>query len=176
MNLVKNICLISIFLLFTRCDLIFKSDNPEPELPPITMTGEHTFGALVNGEVWKPNAYTYLSVDFPFGDFFTLSAQLQTGDNKIDQGISFVIRNQTVEEKRYYFSSDDTNNILFVYRDDFACSYDINFHSDVAYSGYVEIIHLDKPNRIISGTFEATLTRPDCEEIVITEGRFDMDY
>ena len=60
----KNKCLLltwllAVPLLWGGCDKpLFqpnKDNTEEPEeLPPITTTGENTFGCLVNGEVWLP--------------------------------------------------------------------------------------------------------------------------
>ena len=39
--------------------------------------------------------------------------------------------------------------------------------------GKLEITKLDMKNGIIAGKFEFTLTKPGCETIRVTEGRFD---
>jgi hypothetical protein len=48
--------------------------------------------------------------------------------------------------------------------------------TDTNVSGAITIVKLDKVNHIISGTFNATLIKPDCDTVKITEGRFDMKY
>ena len=40
-------------------------------------------------------------------------------------------------------------------------------------SGFLKITKFDKTERIISGTFEFTLTKPGCDTIKVTNGRFD---
>lgn len=41
-------------------------------------------------------------------------------------------------------------------------------------SGFCEVSRFDLESGIISGTFEFTLTMPDCKTIEVTDGRFDM--
>ena len=64
---------LTLILLFTIPLLALKCNNdPEPndpidQLPPITQTGENTFGCLVDGEVWLPKGSLLkqdISVDY----------------------------------------------------------------------------------------------------------------
>ena len=53
-----------IILITTSCDKEGRIISIDKELPPITTSGENTFGCLMNGEVWTP--YIPLSL-FPPG-------------------------------------------------------------------------------------------------------------
>jgi len=57
----KTIYLLLIILLATACD---SDDAPSQEslLPPITMTGENTFGCLIDGKFFKPRDQVLLTV------------------------------------------------------------------------------------------------------------------
>jgi hypothetical protein len=48
------------------------------------------------------------------------------------------------------------------------------FDKDVYTHGSLTITKFDLKNEIISGTFEFTLYRQDCDTIKFTQGRFDM--
>jgi len=39
-----------------------------------------------------------------------------------------------------------------------------------------DITYYDLKNLIVSGRFEPLLSKTDCEDIIITEGRFDVRY
>ena len=39
-----------------------------------------------------------------------------------------------------------------------------------------EILRLDIPNRIISGTFNFKALRPNCDTLRVTDGRFDIKF
>ena len=55
------------------------------------------------------------------------------------------------------------------------CEY-FNQLNDVTSAGRLTITKLDRTNRIISGTFNAILSKVGCAEIKITDGRFDMKF
>lgn len=55
------------------------------------------------------------------------------------------------------------------------CDY-FNQLNEVTSSGSLTITKLDRANRIISGTFKATLAKSGCTTIQITDGRFDMKF
>ena len=67
------------------------------------------------------------------------------------------------------------NSLLGVAYTDSICSFFSTENSTVV-SGNLTITKLDRINRIISGTFNATLNKDGCSEIKITEGRFDMKF
>ncbi len=45
---------------------------------------------------------------------------------------------------------------------------------EYAQEGSIEITRYDLENRIVSGRFNALLKLEGCEDIVITDGRFDL--
>ena len=54
----KNLILKTILLLFAIIFFNCENNDPEEQLPPITQTGENTFGAIVNGKVFIPKDKT----------------------------------------------------------------------------------------------------------------------
>ena len=159
--------------------------NPEPldELPPATMTGENTFGCLVNGAVWRPyieGANIWESA---------LNVKHDRGWPDCDQlHISAI--------KMYYEGEEYTlhqeiginvwcpelgiNNItptkgafLDFYLDP-SCSYRYSVDTFSQYT--INITKLDTENNIASGTFAFTAINNECNDTIrITEGRFDVD-
>ncbi len=154
--------------------------NPEPpdELPPITMTGENTFGCLVNGEVWRPytesiwESAIYAKHDRGWVDcdqLFVSGIKRLTANSgeKISQTMTLNVwcpvlgKNNITPAKGAYVCYQPC-----------ACSYDVD-----TLSPYVmNITKLDIVNNIASGTFEFTAISKECHDTVrITEGRFDVD-
>ncbi len=52
------------------------------------------------------------------------------------------------------------------------CYYDF----DDSFEGNLIFTKIDQTNYIISGTFEFSTVTEDCETVIVTNGRFDMQY
>lgn len=156
-------CLCTLLLLCTlSCEKDDDSnDNNDPlsQLPPATMTGENTFGCLINGD---PFVVTNTSnqVAIYQGGF------LQFGADGIFMTVNDPITINTEYEligmARYFV--DNNPNI--------GCHYQF----EDSYSGRVVFSKIDTQNFIVSGTFEFSTVNQDCENIDIMAGRFDLQY
>ncbi len=148
------------------------SDDPskkEPieQLPPLTTTGERTFGALVNGEAFVVRI-THDIVAIYQGGGLQIAGGID--NNTIDQNLRIVIRKLISKNQEYtlddYHNADFNNQIK-------GCWY----KTDDNYTGKVKIVHLDEQNFIVSGTFEFDAWDDDCKEVIhVTDGRFDLKY
>ena len=144
-------------------------------LPPATQEGKNTFGCLVNGEVWVPagkprDRKLDLSYDPGFrGGAFNVSAYKTTND--VDQFM--VIGGNGINEIGIYnfVPNGQTGDPGAIFTDQDLCSY---LGYEFIQDGWFKINRLDLEAQIISGTFEFTLAKPDCDTIRVTEGRFDM--
>lgn len=176
----KNV-LLSIFVLFIFCFAKCNKERLDSNgLPPATQEGKNTLGFLLNGEPWTPkgfNGTANLSIDFDpsiNNGIFSISAyRIITNNDRTYFGIGVNDSINTITTpKKYYLG----NNTLYgSYFSNNNCTFDY-FDSTVIRSGTLTITKLDRTNRIISGTFNATLSKAGCETINITEGRFDMKY
>ncbi|MFZ6025670.1 MAG: hypothetical protein ACOYVG_14565 [Bacteroidota bacterium] len=72
------------------------------------------------------------------------------------------------------FSLTNTGLFRFYFSDN-SCTY-FSTEMDTNVSGTLTITKLERTNRIISGTFNATLSKTGCTTIQITDGRFDMKF
>lgn len=165
-----------IFFSFSNCKKKVDSDG----LPPATQEGKNTLGFLLNGKPWTPQGSRFtssnLTIDFDAGFNngifnivaynFTKSPLEQFGLGLRDS-LNFLQIPVTLPLSRYSLFSLGYNNGV--------CDY-FNQISNVTSSGSLEISKLDRTNRIIAGTFNATLARANCDTIRITEGRFDMKF
>jgi hypothetical protein len=152
------------------------SDNPYG-LPNATQEGKNTLGFLLNGVPWTPkgfNGTANLSIEFDEGvneGIFGISGYNTTQNVNVGFGIKDSLNFLTAP-----ISVPLNSNGLFqIGIATSSCSidyYDVN----VVRSGQLNLTKIDRVNRIISGRFNATLSKSGCEIINITEGRFDMSY
>ena len=175
-NLITATLILSLFT-FSKCE---KEKADTSGLPAATQVGKNTLGCMLNGQPWTPqgnNGTANLSIDFDAGvanGVFGISAyRIISTNNREFFGIGikdslnfynapFTISLTNKNLYRFYFSN---NNCTFFSTD-----------LDTQVNGTLFISKLDRTNRIISGTFNAILTKAGCADIKITEGRFDMKF
>lgn len=154
--------------------LFLSSCEKEEVIPKYTESGENTFAAYVNGELWIPRGrpqifktsltYNYypedevLSIEAfrkkePEGEYINVNLMGVDGEGVY----SFQGKEQTITFSGVCHYSGGYGNNEYVYRD-----------------GTLEITKLDTVNWIIAGKFEATLHKAGCDTLRITEGRFDF--
>jgi hypothetical protein len=142
-----------------------KSTNPIDQLPPETQIGANTFGFLVNGQ---PISITNTS---------QVTAIYQGGGVQFGAGgIFIVVLNPFEVNINYEFMDIGQSNArvrYFVNLDpQLGCQYGFND----TYQGSVTFTKIDTVNFIIAGTFEFSTVNDNCENINITNGRFDLQY
>ena len=164
-------------LCFAQC----KKSNPESNgLPAVTQVGKNTLFFLLNGQQWTPqgnNGTANLSIDYDAGfnnGVCGISAyRIISSSNREYFGIGikdslnfytapFTVSLTNTSLYRFHFSNNNCD--LF------------STDTDTQLSGILTVNKLDRTSRIISGMFNATLSKTGCTEIKITEGRFDMKY
>jgi len=156
--------LISIILVNQSCEL-FDDDDTKEQLPEATQSGKNTFGFLLNGEIvnirnTSNQTAIYQGGFIQFGaggvyivaiDPFSTDMPYEFGD--IGAGTSRARYTAKVSENSF-------------------CAYE---YSDT-FQGSVTFTKIDKVNYIISGIFEFSTKKDGCEDIKITNGRFDLKY
>ena len=176
---------IPFLLLLLTQGCIFPEDDdfqPDPTLPPIeqlpqiTSEGAHTFGCLINGEVWvSDNDHRFgsgsqlkVSFDFPEGVLGIIGSR-KRGESRQ----SLYVQAVSVYELGLYslFKRDR----VFIDWDS-GCQYDL----DTLEESYIKVNHIDYERKTYSGEFAFTLYLendgcPD-DTLRITEGRFDVEY
>ncbi|WP_286743740.1 hypothetical protein [Roseivirga sp. UBA1976] len=162
----------------TSCDLLKVGDaDKEPQLPPITNTGQNTFGAKVNGKIMVVNDIVKLTAIHQFPDALNIGGGYIDPKKNIDQRIQMSINGEEVKVGTYEISSQNTDTREFAYIDDASnCIYLKSFNSSTKYEGTLEIVYLDRANTIISGIFSFRISVDGCQDINVTDGRFDLKY
>jgi hypothetical protein len=177
-------CTITMVFLFIN-QSCKKSYPPQPTLPPITQQGYNTFGCMVDDHLWLPNAKCNFFPDRCRAISVIVSPQnngtrLPVGIRIMAMGISggesssFVIQTKN--------PGNPSPNLIFrpgnIYD-----SLDIEYQEwPFIYQGFnirpgtFEITKLDTLKGIISGTFAFTLHANYRDSIVVTDGRFDLQF
>lgn len=176
----KHISFLFLFLVIvitsgTNC----KKNNPESGLPPATQEGKNTAGFLINGKVWLPkgdNGFANLACDYDetfMGGAFNITGYRYEPNKRSFFGVSGRdITNTGIYKLNL---SPDKKGDISIDANSKYCIYEW-YDTIPNHNAYLNITKLDKVNRIVSGTFEFALVKPGCEEVRITQGRFDMKY
>jgi hypothetical protein len=167
--------LLALPLLWGGCDKpLFQpnKDNTEApeELPPITTTGENTFGCLVNGEVWLPAGPDRYNRGFDEGTGqFAFGASRERPDESIGETLGLTGK------------VDITSKLVTAYSCGFVSTSNDHFYSyamDTTTANELIFLRVDIENNIASGTFEFTAVNeyPPYDTVHVTQGRFDFNY
>ena len=171
-------------------------DEFVPTLPPITQTGENTFGCYVDGKLLIPregegtfNSRDYGMIYSGFGngpnyEHNELNIHDFKGVNKMRMDIHFVSLHEngegifTINKSNCEIGLDANHNINIRVR---WWDEDIQAHKwycSIEDAGTLEITRYDFENFIVSGTFSCKMAnRDDPSDIIeVTEGRFDIKW
>lgn len=182
-------CMIICFVL-TGCHP--QKDEFKPTLPPITQSGENTFGCYVNGNLFIPRDG---SGTIPPDKGLRFSGA-STGNYNEIRIVDYVDRNggimnihiqdliengegiYTINESNCQWGLDANPNINIMVRWFDHDSQTSKFYCSIENTGVLEISRYDPDNFIVSGTFSCkVINRDDPSEIIeITEGRFDIKW
>ena len=165
------IFLFSALKILSSCSVFSNDTEPTDleKLPPATMSGQNTFGCLVNGKAFIPLTSIDLQAIFQQGQL-QFGAQVYGDD--FDQIIYMNLTDPLVENQVYIFEGE-TYHCSYTKRVENAVC---NYEPEDVVEGHVLFTNIDRINWIISGTFEFSITSPDCDTVYITDGRFDLEY
>ncbi|MEX0968233.1 MAG: hypothetical protein WD077_13415 [Bacteroidia bacterium] len=156
--------------------------NSEPGLPPITTSGENTFGMKVNGELWLPNKLPGHPTTGPKAIYKSGELSISANryyepdyDSSENLNIGFVSGSRLVEDTGTFrlITYPFGGGAYRTYYPSVICHYE----TDSSSIGELHISRLDKD--IVSGTFWMTVVpkKGECADtIYITDGRFDFKY
>ncbi|POY34660.1 hypothetical protein C3K47_19115 [Solitalea longa] len=171
-----------VILVFTAANCRKQNDLEPNGLPPATQEGKNTFGFLLNGEPWSPlgfNGRANLSIDYDSQykrGIFNIAAYRIIKESGNEQAIGFGLRdslNDLSIPAKLLLGNKTLFGLTFITEN---CTYDY-FDEGTYKKGDLVISKLDRTKRIISGTFNATLSKEGCgDTIKITNGRFDLKY
>jgi hypothetical protein len=174
--------LLTFSLIFILMSTGCRKNKNEPQLPPITTTGEMTFGCKINGKVFVPK-----DARGKVG-FFVQYANLDGGwhlnmpamnwvpnppDGVIIQSDSLLIEEGMTYEFKLNANYKRIKGSVYAVCD-FGGETFAKLESDM---GELHVIRHDQQNRILSGTFFFTGTNISTgKKVTVTDGRFDLRY
>jgi hypothetical protein len=145
-----------------------KPQNPISQLPPETQVGANTFGFLLNNE---PINVTNTSQQTAIYQGGVLQIGGGIDNSSMDVEVIIRINESLIEGSSYNLKSITNNQSLFINNNN-GCYYD--YPNTI--QGNLTISKFDQINYIISGTFSFSTVTDNCENINITNGRFDLLY
>jgi hypothetical protein len=177
---------VKLLLLIIACANIFaacKKDKTEPtelsKLPSATQTGANTFGCLVNGKAWvaqRNDCSIFCDASFKVlydggnGGNLGITALFIKVPEGINKGILIGFDSTNFKSKFIYNQSTSLSiGFTFINNSQYTRSWD----SLVTCTGSINLTNYNLQNGIVSGTFEFTLSKPNAETIIVTDGRFD---
>ena len=183
----KLLSLLSIALLLMQC----KKDEPSPEeqLPAATQTGANTFGCLINGQTWEPNGPIILS----YWPSYKVTYDSLRNSGRLTILVARIIR-EANDNQRFVISVNSIQQAGRYRIDGVACEIDYHnplnkgackdFFNTQYYNrgdsthvqGRLTITRFDRQKKIVAGVFDFTLSKPNCDTVRITKGRFDRQY
>ena len=165
----KITLLIGILLTLNSCSEKNETElTPLEQLPEATQTGENTFGCLINNEAFIVNN-TSKQVAIYQGGVLQIGGAIN--DANWDINIILNISNPIKLNTPYDLTFSPNNLAIFV-NNNVNCYYDYTN----TLNGSLTITNFDTMNYIVSGVFEFSTNKDGCEDIKITNGRFDLKY
>jgi hypothetical protein len=153
--------------------------EPEPTLPPITQTGENTFGCYVNGELWLPkgNIQNYPLFAGYYNNYLQIDAN-RVGANpytSIEMNFGKVYSDTVFAIHNY---SDSAGMQFFNLYSATSPSGPIRYYDALGIPcGQMHLIRFDTINRIVAGTFDfIAVDTVSGDTVFIEDGRFDLQF
>jgi len=163
--------LLAIFIL-SSCSL-FSFGDDDNTLPKATTSGKRTFGCKVNGDVWIPEGFNGLG-NWDAAWFSDYGGGIQITVYRIvsQENTEYIQMNpiNVTGPGEYDLVSSD---YILAYFSNASCRYD---EYGAVVSGKMNITKLDFEHQIVSGTFFFNLKKANCEDVAITDGRFDLKF
>ncbi len=170
--------IIAAISIFASCT---KDKQTEDQLPPATQTGAGTFGCKINGKVYvpkgssgtgRPNPHIQYDLGLNGLPYLFIDSKQQEG-GVINAGvfISFGSLNHLA-----FYSAIDTFRFSIGWNAVIGNCGMTTLDNNVKALGGGEITRLDATNHIISGRFEFKATKPGCDTLRVTDGRFDIKF
>lgn len=153
------------------------------ELPPVTQTGAHTFGAKVDGNLWVPQGFGPFPANdileatfFPGGDLRINARNFSASPNETE--FEFFIKGVTAPGTYILntTSTYPTMSVSYAYYVKRNLTPQNEWMTSAAYTGSVTITKIDEVNNFVSGTFQFSAINlyNAPQPISVTEGRFDV--
>lgn len=176
----KYLFFIATLLVLLSCE---EENSNERTLPPITDTGENTFGCKVNGEVWVTSQFNGQGIEI-FKIFSEISSNGEPKKYKLyiaaadfDQSAGGIMSFKW----DFFFTDNNLDSVVAIHNTSVETSSEeenvIVFKGDgLDVFSNLEFQLIDENNAILSGEFEYSFTGDDNKQYIIEDGRFDVAF
>ena len=174
-----TILFFAIASIFTQCKKTKTEPTELSKLPAATQTGANTFGCLVNGKAWvaqRNDCSIFCQASFKVdysgtngGNLGITATNIKTGEG-VDEGI-LIGFDSTNFKSKFIYSQTTSLSIGFTFIKN--SIYFRSWDSLTACTGTINLTTYNLQTGVVSGNFEFTLTKPNAQPIIVTEGRFD---
>lgn len=172
-----SLIICSLVLLLAGCRKHKYSIEEElAKLPPVTQTGAHTFGCLINGKAYRPKGFRGFKPSFMIiadpSYFGNLDIRTYNyGDGK-KESLNIFCYDIKTEPGTYEINGKSR---IWVFYENEVTNCNLLPDSSSYMSGFLKISKYDTRNGIIAGEFECKIydQKTSCDTIRITNGRFD---
>jgi hypothetical protein len=154
-----------------------RETDAKPTIPPLTTTGQNTLGCYLNDTLMIGKKINVPDETVGFYAEGTHYFGL-VRDNLLDDKQAIILKTFITHGKGKYkiYRSKSAGEWTFV-NQKFASIYPCSIYDlDTTKTNYIDVIHFDTLNKIVSAKFEMTVCNPCNDTIRITEGRFDVKY
>ncbi|MDX1941839.1 MAG: hypothetical protein SFU99_14860 [Saprospiraceae bacterium] len=174
-------CTLIVLLGTAACSLKEIFEKKE-KLPEINSETSKAFGFLLNGKVWLPkghDSYPRYNVDVDPGfskGIINISAyRYPKNDGTKDGHQSFAIGADSCNSVGLYPIKRGFRQGFYFWDRDSNCEYSSR-DSTCQYDGYLKLTMYDLEKGKFQGEFELTVSKPGCETLNITKGRFAWQF
>jgi len=154
----------------------------EEVLPRVTSETNKAFGFLLNGKVWVPkgsDSYPRYNFDvdpgFSDGVLGASAYRYPKNDGTKDGHQSFGISSDSLKSVGLYPIKKGSRQIFYFWDRDSNCEYSSR-DSTCQYDGYLKVTMYDLDKGKFQGEFELKVSKPGCETLNITKGRFAWQF
>ena len=160
------VCILALAFIFSNC---YKQNLNE--LPVETQTGSNTFGCKVNGVIYRPVGVPF-SLSYAYDVRYSKANKVVSISTRNGDQFLRIVLDSVYQPGTYPIFNPIKNSFNYANASlDSACVEFANYNSTQI--GSVIITRIDTINKIVSGRFSGILTKSSCDNINITEGRFD---
>ena len=178
LKLLLGIIVLYCLFCFAQC----KKNSPESnDLPAATQDGKNTLGFLLNGQPWMPhgnngtgNLDLYYDATYQ-GGVFNLSMYKILSSTPTKRQMLILFGDSIQGPVKIILPNKNKFGFSFT-NDATGCHYDTFDSTTRIINGYFDIQKLDKINNIFSGQFEIKFSNSVCDDVQITQGRFDLKF
>jgi len=168
-----SIILPFVVFIFNQCKEEPINPNTDDGLPPATQAGANIFACKINGQNWISGTGIRLMNAGLSNDTAWLTGA-DGGTNYFERITIRIDGGALIANNPFLIPNNPQVKILFSANKSCEGLLGSTIINSYASEGKVTLTKIDAANRVVSGLFESKLPIPNCDTVIITNGRFDV--